>query len=105
MGRDGAADHRGSQFLIRRNRYALAAFAAPQPIEIGGIDNAFRREDIALDQLVGQGDVDDRSEEHTSELQSLMSISYAVFCLHKTNTPHNHRQRITDTYQYYQSTT
>src|SRR3546814_6777552 len=26
---------------------------------------------------------DDRSEEHTSELQSLMSISYAVFCLKK----------------------
>src|SRR3546814_4174630 len=25
----------------------------------------------------------DRSEEHTSELQSLMRISYAVFCLHK----------------------
>src|SRR3546814_5530577 len=27
-----------------------------------------------------------RSEEHTSELQSLMSISYAVFCLTKNNT-------------------
>src|SRR3546814_5381908 len=27
-----------------------------------------------------------RSEEHTSELQSLMSISYAVFCLKKKNT-------------------
>src|SRR3546814_2039171 len=27
--------------------------------------------------------VDDRSEEHTSELQSLMRISYAVFCLKK----------------------
>src|SRR3546814_4881430 len=26
----------------------------------------------------------DRSEEHTSELQSLMRISYAVFCLKKT---------------------
>src|SRR3546814_5940417 len=33
-----------------------------------------------------QGDeIDDpRSEEHTSELQSLMRISYAVFCLKKT---------------------
>src|SRR3546814_8507914 len=30
-------------------------------------------------QLVG----DDRSEEHTSELQSLMRLSYAVFCLKK----------------------
>src|SRR3546814_6374897 len=28
-----------------------------------------------------------RSEEHTSELQSLMRISYAVFCLKKKNTP------------------
>src|SRR3546814_7017780 len=30
-----------------------------------------------------------RSEEHTSELQSLMRISYAVFCLKKTNKQHN----------------
>src|SRR3546814_8766200 len=29
-----------------------------------------------------------RSEEHTSELQSLMRISYAVFCLKKTNNQH-----------------
>src|SRR3546814_3896752 len=36
-----------------------------------------------------------RSEEHTSELQSLMRISYAVFCLKKkkqTNTPANPTQ-------------
>src|SRR3546814_2831774 len=30
------------------------------------------------------GDIVTRSEEHTSELQSLMRISYAVFCLKKT---------------------
>src|SRR3546814_9272642 len=29
-----------------------------------------------------------RSEEHTSELQSLMRISYAVFCLKKKKTKH-----------------
>src|SRR3546814_8569193 len=29
-----------------------------------------------------------RSEEHTSELQSLMRISYAVFCLKKTRRPY-----------------
>src|SRR3546814_8850231 len=29
-----------------------------------------------------------RSEEHTSELQSLMRNSYAVFCLKKKTTPH-----------------
>src|SRR3546814_5538039 len=33
-----------------------------------------------------------RSEEHTSELQSLMRISYAVFCLKKKKTiPQNHK--------------
>src|SRR3546814_2763794 len=31
-------------------------------------------------------DVQIRSEEHTSELQSLMRISYAVFCLNKKKT-------------------
>src|SRR3546814_1824500 len=34
-----------------------------------------------------------RSEEHTSELQSLMRISYAVFCLKKKT----HKQNITNT--------
>src|SRR3546814_5716462 len=33
--------------------------------------------------LVVEGEVRNRSEEHTSELQSLMRISYAVFCLKK----------------------
>src|SRR3546814_10096682 len=31
-----------------------------------------------------------RSEEHTSELQSLMRISYAVFCLKKKNKTHSY---------------
>src|SRR3546814_4871788 len=33
-----------------------------------------------------------RSEEHTSELQSLMRISYAVFCLKKKKNIHTHLQ-------------
>src|SRR3546814_3451464 len=33
-----------------------------------------------------------RSEEHTSELQSLMRISYAVFCLKKKNNQHTNNQ-------------
>src|SRR3546814_2769042 len=33
----------------------------------------------------GGGEEDRRSEEHTSELQSLMRSSYAVFCLQKKN--------------------
>src|SRR3546814_6749955 len=32
---------------------------------------------------IADGELEDRSEEHTSELQSLMRISYAVFCLKK----------------------
>src|SRR3546814_3804095 len=32
-----------------------------------------------------------RSEEHTSELQSLMRISYAVFCLKTKNNTHTHK--------------
>src|SRR3546814_1213506 len=35
---------------------------------------------------VGRWHAVTRSEEHTSELQSLMRISYAVFCLNKKNT-------------------
>src|SRR3546814_2211001 len=34
-----------------------------------------------------------RSEEHTSELQSLMRISYAVFCLKKKNNEQNNKQQ------------
>src|SRR3546814_5482557 len=41
-----------------------------------------------IDAVIGD---DDRSEEHTSELQSLMRISYAVFCLKKkTKTQRTH---------------
>src|SRR3546814_4736092 len=39
-----------------------------------------------LFQVVHGGKPVVRSEEHTSELQSLMRISYAVFCLKKKNT-------------------
>src|SRR3546814_3292351 len=48
--------------------------------------------DVALPQ-VKVADTLARSEEHTSELQSLMRISYAVFCLKnkkKTNSTNNH---------------
>src|SRR3546814_5399681 len=47
-----------------------------------------RRQRVAARQAAVQDGVDElaaelRSEEHTSELQSLMRISYAVFCLKK----------------------
>src|SRR3546814_6750594 len=50
-------------------------------IGFGGIDA------VLLEGLghLGRGNLT-RSEEHTSELQSLMRISYAVFCLKKQNT-------------------
>src|SRR3546814_4399720 len=38
------------------------------------------------DELAQAADLRPRSEEHTSELQSLMRISYAVFCLKKKKT-------------------
>src|SRR3546814_4595640 len=74
---------------------------------IAGPDNALRIEDgeagprpyvhvrAGLDALVARAPYneldawaleEERSEEHTSELQSLMRISYAVFCLKKKNT-------------------
>src|SRR3546814_7896346 len=44
-----------------------------------GIEQFRSRGDLRLDRML----VQPRSEEHTSELQSLMRISYAVFCLKK----------------------
>src|SRR3546814_3820144 len=66
-------------------------------------DRAFihRRHEGLADRAIGDAGDDQpcrRSEEHTSELQSLMRISYAVFCLkkkktkitHDTHTPQSH---------------
>src|SRR3546814_7823597 len=58
---DAALDHVAAQFRIRRGLKL-----APPPVELGDI--GFER---------------GRSEEHTSELQSIKRISYAVFCLKK----------------------
>src|SRR3546814_9754278 len=52
----------------------LFAFAAPFYLQLA-VDKAIPSLDTTFL----------RSEEHTSELQSLMRISYAVFCLKKTN--------------------
>src|SRR3546814_1511491 len=55
-------------------------------------DRRVRRDEPGQTQVHGQtrdllnlvvGEIGRRSEEHTSELQSLMRISYAVFCLKK----------------------
>src|SRR3546814_1792596 len=57
--------------------------------------------DLADAQAAGERRADDavaqRSEEHTSELQSLMRISYAVFCLKKKTTAHTtHKLSLSD---------
>src|SRR3546814_4996983 len=49
--------------------------------DISTLENAL--EQYRLDNLVYPASTDGRSEEHTSELQSLMRISYAVFCFKK----------------------
>src|SRR3546814_2036371 len=43
--------------------------------------------------------VKDRSEEHTSELQSLMRISYAVFCLKKKKQANKYTHTHNNTYR------
>src|SRR3546814_1505227 len=51
-----------------------------------------------------EADAQFRSEEHTSELQSLMRISYAVFCLKQkkklTTQPHKNTTAIYSTHRY-----
>src|SRR3546814_8155438 len=52
---------------------------ASAPLQLAGGRDVDRRAFF----VKGQLDLHGRSEEHTSELQSLMRISYAVFCLKK----------------------
>src|SRR3546814_10862944 len=67
-----AFDAHGPQFAI--------LFQQPPP---GLITLVSERQAIMLRQVFGRVWAAVRSEEHTSELQSLMRISYAVFCLKK----------------------
>src|SRR3546814_3175327 len=78
----------GAQLLnLRRVHHARMIVLVPgkrQAIALDRIGDEQGRAIVAgavegLDQRL------DRSEEHTSELQSLMRISYAVFCLKKKN--------------------
>src|SRR3546814_5853193 len=48
---------------------------------------------FCLSQVRSRPDTRLRSEEHTSELQSLMRISYAVFCLKKKKKQHKYKQK------------
>src|SRR3546814_3710455 len=62
---------------------------AQEPLAIG--QALASRIEAAVDDVHGTAGTPPRvrSEEHTSELQSLMRISYAVFCLKKKKTSHN----------------
>src|SRR3546814_3704335 len=77
-GDGGAVGH------AHRDRRSLAAghgkLGPAGPAAASGGGDRPRRGAPVVDQIARQGD---RSEEHTSELQSLMRISYAVFCLKK----------------------
>src|SRR3546814_2131640 len=96
--RQGAADRRdGAQILVRPDRpqprpgrriARRRARANPAP-RSGSLAGAARRPRIS-------GQCHLRSEEHTSELQSLMRISYAVFCLKKK------KNQQTTTYKIYE---
>src|SRR3546814_4651997 len=59
-------------------------------VEAGDGESGWFRDDVvrprALDHHAGRPVGGTRSEEHTSELQSLMRISYAVFCLTQKTT-------------------
>src|SRR3546814_4914875 len=65
----------GQIFVVRGSE--LFVFNQPRPVR--GIARDWTPETI----------LDHRSEEHTSELQSLMRISYAVFCLKKKKKKQN----------------
>src|SRR3546814_1278800 len=57
-------------------------------------NEVFKHAVKALDSVVEET-LAARSEEHTSELQSLMRISYAVFCLKKKKNTKEHHQNTT----------
>src|SRR3546814_6363678 len=60
-----------------------------RPVQVGAQEVVGHRQVAvlaSLEQVVAAVAPEVRSEEHTSELQSLMRISYAVFCLKKKKT-------------------
>src|SRR3546814_4296626 len=101
VGQDHAAQARHGHFVTvalavlvgQREQHQWHAFARLALVPVSFHRRQLHRLVLAHVQAV---QVADRSEEHTSELQSLMSISYAVFCLkkitHKSSTLHTATQ-------------
>src|SRR3546814_1750820 len=74
-------DARGANYLdTGAHYYDSYETADGRYVAIGAVEPQFYAE---LRRKLGIADDPARSEEHTSELQSLMRISYAVFCLNK----------------------
>src|SRR3546814_9395244 len=64
-----------------------------EQLEASGVEIAHALQKIATPEAhARRTTVAERSEEHTSELQSLMRISYAVFCLKKKKKEHSRTQ-------------
>src|SRR3546814_10367984 len=75
-------DERASQRWMRKWDNEAKAFTTPEAT----VDEFFAKNPVWVETVAGTqtGSTEVfRSEEHTSELQSLMRISYAVFCLKK----------------------
>src|SRR3546814_10654047 len=62
---------------------------SPDSLEANALDSAPHARVLSGRPAILGRPRQDRSEEHTSELQSLLRISYAVFCLKKTNKKEN----------------
>src|SRR3546814_3061710 len=88
------------QILRAKKRWGVAAVALAYRLNKLGLMTEWQY--IQVNRRYRTSEPDGRSEEHTSELQSLMSISYAVFCLKKKKqykTTHTEHQYIhTDIY-------
>src|SRR3546814_8341297 len=82
----GQQPHEIDRVLSRliQDNYDVADARRGEPSPETDLPGTWTRMDDAAVRAAG---IDPRSEEHTSELQSLMRISYAVFCLTKKNTP------------------
>src|SRR3546814_1575802 len=81
--------------LFRSHRRLAEVGVQPRLAGLEHVSDAGRRRSrrvpfIAPFGIYAGDPADRRSEEHTSELQSLMRISYAVFCLKKKNKNNQH---------------
>src|SRR3546814_7280671 len=108
-GRDRCLKLRRSDLVTLRRACLDKDRRTAREIDDIGIAHPIRRwnDDLVTcinrrDQCVEEGVLSAaRSEEHTSELQSLMRISYAVFCLKKNNIQYTYTHTITEHTNYY----